>query len=229
MKPIILNCIFLTIFLVNCKNKNSSKINIDNIDSVSLTTIEDTDTLVLKQIPEQINQWLKYYQQFDSNFTINQFIASGVALHIDDLPDAFSKENENEMADFFRYSPDSSKYVDLVSYNYFRVKNKLFDGEIDQQVVLYDKFRKLKKQLMFNGPNDLAECADWIGPSALLIGVSHKNSTNDTINAEIFMFQLNDSTYTNFSLNHTVYLDSNQLLRPNFLKHFFSLHNLLTQ
>jgi hypothetical protein len=82
---------------------------------------------------------------------------------------------------------------------------------------------------MFNGPNDLAECADWIGPSALLIGVSHKNTTNDTINAEIFMFQLNDSTYTNFSLNHTVYLDSNQLLKPNFLKHFFSLHNLITQ
>ena len=229
MKPKLLYSIFLLIFLLNCKNKEGSKINIDNIDSVSLTSIEDTDTLVLKKIPEQINQWLKYYQQFDSNFTISQFVASGVALHIEDLPDAISKGNENEMADFFRYSPDSSKYVDLVSYNYFRVKTKLFDGEIDQQVVLFDKFKKLKKQLMFNGPNDLAESADWIGPTAFIIGVTHKNITNDTINAEIFMFQLNDSTYTNFNLNHTVYLDSTQLLKPSFIKHYFSLHNISVQ
>ena len=229
MKPIIVYSIFLMIFLLNCKNKESSKINIDNIDSVSLTAIEDTDTLVLKKIPEQLNQWLKFYQQFDPNFALNQFIASGVALHIEDLPNAISKGNESDMSDFYRYSPDSSKYVDLVSYNYFRVMNKVFDGEIDQQVVLFDKFKKLKKQLMFNGPNDLAECADWIGPTAFLIGVTHKNSTNDTINAEIFMFQLNDSTYTNFSLNHAVYLDSTQLLKSNFIKHIFSLHNIVSQ
>jgi len=229
MKPIQLLSIFLLIFLLSCTNNKSSKIDVDNFDSFSLTTFEDTDTLVLKKIPEQLNQWLKYYQQFDSNFTINHFVASGVTLHIEDLPDAISKGNENDMADFFRYSPDSSKYVDLVSYNYFRVKNKLFDGEIDQQVVLNDKLRKLKKQLMFNGPNDMAECADWLGSSAFIMGVTHKNTTSDTINAEIFMFQLNDSTYTNFSIDHTIYLDSIQLLKPSFIKHYFSLHNITVQ
>jgi hypothetical protein len=40
---------------------------------------------------------------------------------------------------------------------------------------------------------------------------------------------LNDSTYTNFNLNHTVYLDSTQLLKPSFIKHYFSLHNISVQ
>jgi len=220
---------FLILFLLNCKGKDESQINIENIDTISLTSIEEKDTLTLKKMPDQLGKWLQYYQQFDTAFNISAFIASGVALHIDDLPDAIIIGNEKDMADLFQYSPDSSKYVDLISYNYIREKDKLYPGEIDQQVVLADKTRKLKKQLMFNGAADLAECADWIGPTALLLGVTHKNPSGDTINAEIFMFQLNDSTYTNFRLNHAIILNPSQMQKPSFMEYYFSLHDLNVQ
>jgi hypothetical protein len=219
----------LMLFLLNCRGKNENQINVENIDTISLTSIEEKDTLTLKIMPDQMGKWLQYYQQFDTAFKISAFIASGVALHIDDLPDAIINGNEKEMADLFHYSSDSTKYVDLISYNFTREKDKLYPGEIDQQVILADKTRKLKKQLMFNGPADLAECADWIGPTALLIGVTHKNPSGDTINAEIFMFQLNDSTYTNFRLNHSIILNATQLANPSFMEYYFSLYNINVQ
>lgn len=222
--------IFFSIFLLmNCRNRNENQVNFENIDTISLTSIEETDTLTLKVMPDQLGKWLNYYRQFDTGFNLNAFIASGVALHIDDLPNAIIHGNEKSMADLFQYSPDSTKYVDLISYNYTREKNTLFPGEIDQQVVLADKSRKLYKQLMFNGPEDLAECADWIGPTALLLGVTHKNPIGDTLTAEIFMFQLNDSTYTNFRLNHTVVLDASQRSKPSFMEYYFSLYHIKVQ
>jgi hypothetical protein len=77
-------------------------------------------------------------------------------------------------------------------------------------------------ELMFLGPSQLAEFADWTGKNSFMIGMTSRADTGANFNAEIMFFHLKDSTFTNFRLDHPVPLDSLILSKKNFLDHYFS-------
>lgn len=212
--------ILLLLILTDCKRKDAEASNEELVNPEAVLSYEDGDTLVLKKLPPGLQEWLSFYGKLDTAFKLNNFKASGVSLHMGNLPNPIMKGNEAQFSDLFVYAPDSTKYIDLVSYNYIRDKKSLISGEADQQVVLADKKANIKKQLFYFGPSQLAEFADWTGPNSFLIGITSR--TESGTDAELMFFHLSDSTYTNFRLNHTVPIDSMMMVNEGFLNYFFT-------
>ncbi len=217
---ILLICCFIT-----CRRRNTEYSDEELVNPESVMAYEEDDTLVLRKIPAGLAEWLLYYGKSDTAFTLKNFKASGVTLHMDVLQDAIRSENENAFSDLLIYSPDSSQYIDLVSYNFLKEtqdgKNILISGDPDQQVVLADTRSKKKKQLMYNGPAQLAEFAQWTGNSSFIIGMTSKDEGMEGMKAEIYFFHLKDSSFTNFLLNHRVQVDSLSPFKSSFLENYF--------
>ena len=181
------------------------------LDYIELDTIEDGDTILLKKNAENLTSWLIFYGEIDSSFKLSNFKSSGVILHLNDLQGLDSTSGGNhELNNLFSYSPDKKKYIDLFSYGYIISKSKtdsnhnsqnyfLVDGEADQQIVLGEVNGKLK-ELMFNGPSQIVETADWINNEQFLITMI-SNEENKII-AEVFLFDIKKKIFTNYRLNH---------------------------
>lgn len=207
--------------MVHCRQKDDAVSDGELVDPESVLNYEENDTLVLRNQPGVLKEWLNYYHQVDTGFRLGRFRASGVSLHIGELPEAISKGNETEFTDLFVYSPDSLHYLDLFSYSYLREQDTLYPGEPDQQVVLGNKLSGSKKQLMYFGPSQLAEFATWTGRDNFIIGLTYRTESGRGLDAEIMFFHLKDSVYTNFRLDHTISLDSLMMSKQSFADHFF--------
>jgi hypothetical protein len=214
--------------LIACRQADTEYSDEELVNPEEVMAYEEDDTLVLKKIPDALAQWLSYYHQIDTGFTLKNFKASGVSLHMDVLPDAINSGNESDFNDLYLNSPDSSRYLDLVSYNFILErtsgKNYLLPGDADQQVVLADRSKKIKKQLMYHGPSQLAEIAEWTGRESFLIGMISQEENMAGLKAEIYFFHLKDSTFTNFLLNHVV-PDSLRTAKGSFLQQYFATRN----
>lgn len=196
--------LILSIFIVavHCgrkdKTNNSSDTAADNI-----LLYEEGDTLRWADMPTHIQNWIRFYQPMDAGFTLGHFKASGVNLHIAELASAISKGNDQTFRTVHFYSPDHKKFIDLFSYNYFFDKGKYITGEVDQQVVLGNNTDSSKKQLMYFGPSQLAESAGWLNDQSFLLAITEQTEEKK-VKAEILLFNLKDSLYTNFQLDHLI-------------------------
>ena len=81
-------------------------------------------------------------------------------------------------------------------------------GGPDQEVILADRIKYRFKQLMYNGTQQVVETADWVDNSTFILGLVNSNETGLIWIPEIFLFNLQDSTFTNFRLNHEIRSDS---------------------
>jgi hypothetical protein len=228
MKTPVLMIIFLSC-LFACNDSDTEYTDDELVDPESVMSYEENDTLVLRKIPAGLSEWMNYYDSIDTAFVLRNFKASGVTLHMDVLQDAISSPGENAFTDLYIYSPDSTQYIDLVSYNYIKDKtngkNILISGDPDQQVVLADSKTKKKKQLMYNGPAQLAEFAAWTGNSSFIIGMTSREDGTEGTKAELYLFHLKDSIFTNFLLNHPLTSDSLRQQKNSFLDHYFASRN----
>jgi hypothetical protein len=204
--------IFVLIVLFACRQKDTTYSDDELVNPESVMSYEEDDTLVLRKIPPALQEWIQYYRSRDTAFALKNFKASGITLHMDVLEDAISSPHETSFADLFVYSPDSSRYIDMVSYNYIKDtidgKKVLISGDPDQQVVLADRKSGIRKQLMYNGPTQLAEFASWTSSNSLLIGMTTGQEGIGGQKVELYFFHLKDSSFTNFLLNHPVPADN---------------------
>ena len=196
------NILIICIALIAVQCGTSDKDSADQADNILL--YDTGDTMQQDILPKSVQEWLAFYQKIDTQFTIGHFRSSGVNLHIADLPNAISKGNEASFKHLHFYSTDQKKYLDLYSYNYLLNKGRYVTGEIDQQVVLADLTNGSKKQLMFYGPSQSAETAGWLNDHSFILATSSKTEDEKHVKAEILLFNLKDSLYTNFQLDHTI-------------------------
>jgi hypothetical protein len=202
-KWMVLVCV--SVLLFSCRNKDKE---VEIIEDEKIGALKENDTLSLKRIPEGLMTWLEFYKEEDKNFTINHFKASGVSLHFSDLPDAPLSEDKKNLGAYYIYSPDSSRYLDLFSYDHFMYKGKLVEGEADQQVVLGNSNSGIRKQILYSGPSQSIDFADWTGSQSFILGITSRNEDGKTMNAQLMLFRISDSSFTNFDLDHAVPLDS---------------------
>jgi hypothetical protein len=219
MKYIVLLILFAIAF--SCRQRDTEYSDEELVNPESVLAYEENDTLALRKIPAGLADWIAFYNKLDTGFKLNRFRASGVSLHMGSMPEAISRGNESSFKDLFVYSPDSTKYIDLVSYNHLRDNGSIIPGEADQQVVLADARNNRKSQLMFLGPSQLVEFADWTSKNSFMLGMSSRTETGTGIITEIMFFHLKDSLYTNFRLDHTLSMDSILTEQHNFLDHYF--------
>ncbi|TAG99649.1 MAG: hypothetical protein EAZ17_07455 [Sphingobacteriales bacterium] len=191
-----------------CNNRDKSADAVPVISEKKLDGYKENDTLSLEDVPDGLKQWLTYYQRSDQQFTLGNFRYSGVSLHFDQLPDATAKEDSAVFARYIRFSPDRNRYIDLFSYDHFLDNGVLVGGDADQEVILGDKANGTRKQLMFNTPGRQAEWADWLNTNSFLIGLTSTSEDGKRWGAQILLFRIKDSSYSNFDLTHTMAIDS---------------------
>ncbi len=225
MKTQVLLIISFTLIFA-CRQRDTEYSDDELVNPESVMAYEEDDTLVLKKMPVPLKEWLDHYGNSDSAFRLNNFKASGVTLHMDVLQDAIRIPNESAFADLYIFSPDSSKYIDMVSYNYIKStedgKKILMSGEPDQQVVLADSKTGNKKQLMYNGPGQTAEFAAWTGNNSFLIGMISAGEGLNGRKAELYFFHLKDSSFTNFLLDHSLPIENLGPFKTSFAEHYFN-------
>lgn len=109
---------------------------------------------------------------------------------------------------FIKYSPDSTLFVDLDSYNVELVKDK--QGRItgtevgpDVEVSLVNLKSKTKTRLLFLGPGNSIEDAYWLDKDNLaLMGIEQDDSLGKI--AAVWKFHLPTSTFTLYELKDSV-------------------------
>jgi hypothetical protein len=199
--------VILMLCLASCRQSNGESNGKDESPSAySPFSYEEGDTLRL--LPGQapnLEEWMRFYARTDSAWSISRFPCSGVNIHIDSMEAAptLPMKRMQAFAPLMAWSRDSSLYIDLWSYNRLIEvgtdgKPNLIGGGPDQMVALSDRSGQSRRQVMFNGPMQVAESADWISADAFLLGMLNLDETSGTASPEIFLFNLSDSVYTNF-------------------------------
>lgn len=202
------------IFISSCKNRNEEEIyNKEKEDPTLTTAYEENDTLALKVLPQNLDSWINYYHQFDQGFQLINFKASGVVLHMEEMNNSSGVTDETVFKIVTSYSPDSTRLIDFWSYlrNIEPDENGnpvMRGGGPDQEVIIADKKKNSFKQLMYNGTQQVVETADWLDNNSFVLGVVNTNETGQIWIPEIYLFNLHDSTFTNFRLNHDIKSDS---------------------
>jgi len=185
MKYLSVLSILAILFLSNCKNKTAED------EQASPSTIEESteklDTVLSGNDITVLNQ-LKF-----SRYAVSQNqpvewsdFRMVMSSHDDSLHvSAFQPDSSyyKEYGRLLKYSPDSSMFIDIDSYNIGFQKNrngKLVPIEIgpDTEVSLVDVGEKEKTRLVFLGPGNGIEDAGWIdNNSAVLVGYHEKDTT----------------------------------------------------
>ncbi|MDX2048031.1 MAG: hypothetical protein SFU87_14670 [Chitinophagaceae bacterium] len=191
---------------------------------------EEYDTLRLDQAPPGIKEWLDFYKTVDTAFVLRNFKGSGVTIHIDSLPNAISITDEKVYKPFLAYSPDSTKYIDFLSYNQFIDTNKqgrlrIATGDPDQETSLVNKTKGEAKQLMYYGPGQAVEAAAWIDNQSFLLGIMSLDDSSRNWIPEIYLFNLDDFSFTNFRLTKNI--PAEKLLDKKYFDHYFRSRNII--
>lgn len=209
--------VILMICIFSCKSYKNKEEKITEV--TQWDEVEEDQSLETMQLPTAIHDWIAYYGQVDSTFQPSGFKASGFFLSLSSLPDALPV-NDTRLMKYHFFSPDSSRYIDLISYDHFLNGDQLEEGEADQQVALVDRQRNRTKQLLYYGPSQLAESAGWIGNDRFMVATMQQPEGENYMEAEILLIRLDDSTYTNFQLDHRVKITPKLDSLPSFLHHY---------
>lgn len=214
--------LLLMVLVWACRDRDASPVAEETQEQVFMEW-EENDTMILAKMPPGLSAWIGYFQAMDTGFRMGNFRASGVVLHFGDMPDAIPNLAEDQWRGYFLYSPDSSRYLDLFSYDHFFDKGRPVEGEADQQVVLADPAKGLRRQLMYNGPGQYADVADWLGNDRFIIGSRVYSEDGTTFRPNIMAFRLTDSTFTNFELDHTIPLEPIRKVKTGFGETYFNI------
>jgi hypothetical protein len=105
-----------------------------------------------------------------------------------------------EYGRFLKYSPDSSMFVDLDSYNIDFQKNRkgqLVPIEVgpDTEVSLIDVAQKEKTRLVFLGPGNGVEDAGWIDNNSVVLLGYHEKDTSKIKTAVLWRYHVPTKTF----------------------------------
>jgi len=224
--------ILLACISESCNRKDTSSAEEELISAGRPESYQENDTIAFDPLPENLLLWINYYQQFDTAFNRQNFKASGVTVHLDSMEDATTGDLSlmENFFPLFSFSPDSSQIIDFWSYNQLIEINKagehlVIGGDPDQEVVWINKKTGVKKQLMYNGPLQIVETADWINDQSFILGLINVDETNTSWTPEILLFNLTDSTFTNFRLQKNLPADKLALSGADFTNFWLKRKN----
>lgn len=188
---------------LSCKDFESNADRDASLVNDVTNEFNEGDTLVMKKNLTAYQQWLDWHQQFDVHFNNSHFKSSGVSIHFDPFEKVNTPDSNTLLKELFIFAPDQNQYLDLYSYAFIKDNNQIQPGEADQSIVI-GKINDLssRKQVMFLGISQVAEFAQWVSNNSYLIGLNSATEKGDSTQYEIFLFNLKESSYINFILDH---------------------------
>ena len=183
-------CLILFLSAIACRNNTSERTEPTPQDSVDSTPLVDS-LLSDKEISaaESIG-FSGYMKQADPAFDFHRFTLSQYWA-VDSLPGddfAGTKKYFDAYGPFLIYAPDSSRFVDLDSYNILIQKEKQgrFRGQElgpDTEISLVDLHTKKKRRLLFLGPGGSVDDACWPDNQTVLLYGVNRNDENESVPA----------------------------------------------
>jgi len=170
--------------LISCSNKNEQKGN--DIETNSKTeiiekTVIKIDTAKIDKYSIKLKDWIDYYEKHSLKLENFDFKRQ------DNLPNILAKVDTFDLVNdiykpYYKYSSDSNRILDLISYNLTLEKNERnelvsYGGDIDSEVSIKDLKNKIWKRILFVGSFYIIEDGFWINDNQLLI-VGEFNDTD---------------------------------------------------
>lgn len=169
---------------VSCLQKEKPKERIETACEDTVITADSNKEVEIPNISDYtslLHNWLEYYN-YDSLCLANFSFQKS-----ENLPNLFANlDSSNVILDiyeqFYKYSPDNSKILDLVSYNLCIKRNE--NNELiacgistDSEVSIRDINNLIWQRILFVGPNHVIEDGFWINNHQLII-VGHLCDTS---------------------------------------------------
>ncbi|MBC7827476.1 MAG: hypothetical protein H7122_07015 [Chitinophagaceae bacterium] len=181
--PVVIFCVI--VFALSCRNNSSEEQPADSVATVDSTEKLDTvfsekDNAFLQQL-----NFSKYAGSLGAPVDWRKF-RMVTSSHEDSLlVSAFQPDNlyYEEYGRLLKYSPDSSMFIDLDSYNIEIQKDKTgrftsIENGPDTEVSLINLDDKKKTRLVFLGPGNGVEDGAWIdNNTVVLIGYRERDTT----------------------------------------------------
>jgi len=138
----------------------------------------------------------EYFSQHDSSFASSAFDAGAKTP----LPDQAAEPVDKEFTKYhslLMFNSDSSKAIDLYSYNFiFQKKDNrdvLTEAGPDMEIALYDVNDRTRRRLLFTGPSVPLLDAKWISDKDILIGGAEEIN-EDQIKPLLWQISLTDGS-----------------------------------
>jgi hypothetical protein len=192
------------------------------------------DTLELDPFPKNLQEWMTFYGSHFPGFRNGNFKASGIVLHFDSLPLSQTPPPGPDFRPFLPYAEDGLHYIDLLSYNTSLSRDSsgmltASTGDPDQEVVLGDEKSGRRYQLLYNGPGQSVESADWLGNDEFLLTLLHTDEKQGAWIPEIRLYSRKDSTFTHFLWTRTIPSDSLNRMGSSFTDQWFRARKVNVQ
>lgn len=167
----------------------------------------DVEVINLKKHSKLFKEWINFYSNY--SISIKDFIffqeekiqykrykiKKGLVL-VDKKYEAF-----------YIYSPDKSKIIDLISYNYSLIKgknNKLFleQKEPDNEVFVIDLKNSTIQTIIFDGYATIFEDAYWVNNDQIFVVGKHYDSVEKNNTLIIWYVDLNKNTIQSYDCKY---------------------------
>jgi hypothetical protein len=188
---------FLSVLLLACNNQDQQR-----DPEVSETPVDSSLVKTGTELPENTVALLANDDVFSTdseaggvkwnNFKLTKFWKEDSPLVRQFQPEEGFFETYGQ---FLIYSPDSSRFIDLDSYNVTirRAGNGNLVGDAqgpDTEISLVDRKRNEKTRLLFFGPGGSIEDAKWVDNENLLLIGTVESGRNGELNAGIFRYNI---------------------------------------
>lgn len=192
------NIILLMSILISCRDNQDKKAPVAVTDS-SATTVENVDTVLEQETftfftKPTIKQSIAPYRMVNS-WKEDSLLTS----RFNPAPDYYKKYGA-----LLRYSPDSSRFVDLGSYNVEVTIDRKGAYKYDElgpdtEVSLVEPSKMTRQRLMFLGPGSSIDDAGWVDNETIVLAGKQENATGDTSRNVIWKFHLPTQTFYEYT------------------------------
>ncbi len=161
-----------------------------------------------KEFKVELTPWLEFYKKYNINLDNFVFSKEDSLPNLDFKVDTFDIKNDIYKP-FYKYSTDSSKILDFVSYNLIlelddRDRLIYFGGGVDCEVSIKNLEDNIHQRILFLGPQYIVEDGYWLSDNELLIVGQYLNADNENIKPMIWFVSINNNIIKTFEYNQGI-------------------------
>ncbi len=193
------------ILLTACNNSNNTT-TVTEAEPLEQTTTEEAASAVM-MLQHSFENLFAYMAQQDSSFAPQNF-KPGAQGKIDALPAApIEPEQLKPFEPFLIYNSDSSKAIDLYSYNYIITRRngqvKLEEAGPDTEIALIDVASNTRKRIFFSGPSTVVFDARWNSDNEIVMAGAEQLQNNQ-VKPIAWQYNLTDSVMQTFTYDEAI-------------------------
>jgi len=183
----------LLLFMMACNNAAETKAPVEDTSQIEDEVVAD-DAPEIENAKVSFQQLFSFLEERDSSFNANQF-----QLVIVDSMELMPAQPIDETSlkpyyPYLVYNTDSSKAIDLHSYNTILVERK---GKVlseaagpDTEIALIDFTNKTRQRLLFVGPSSVINDGKWINDHIISIA-GGEIVDSEKFKPEVWLFDIN--------------------------------------